>query len=40
LSYYGDPPSISNGAGFLKIWTINGGTAPVLLVLLQWTPVP
>jgi hypothetical protein len=40
LGYFGEPTPISNSAGFLRIWTINGGTAPVPLVLLQWTPVP
>jgi hypothetical protein len=35
LSYFGDPLLISNANGVLKIWTINNGTTPP--VLLQWT---
>jgi hypothetical protein len=37
LYYSGDPRLISNANGILKIWTINSGTTPP--VLLQWTPL-
>jgi hypothetical protein len=37
LDYSGSPLLISNANGVLKIWTINNGTTPP--VLLQWTPL-
>jgi hypothetical protein len=40
LYYSSDPLPVSNGDGFLKMWTAHGGTQQPSLILLQWTPVP
>jgi hypothetical protein len=39
FGYTDDPQPISNGDGFLKIWTTRIGNQQLWSILLQWTPV-